>query len=292
MISLNLTVPLAVDFNKAEDYFIFIVNLLVATSSVLVAGSVVLGIICKKSLRDQNRFIFMLNTSISDTLSGVGGYYPVPPDCTSGGAPLSVCFALCDPTPTAFGLIFIYVLYVLSDTYQDGMLRRPVKMEFQYTQYTKILKIMYYYCFAVFIVTSNLFSQTLTFSRVHSFGKLRSLVLCAVLMAGSVVLGIICTKSLRGEPPGPERDSKKESLRLIIVVVVCFLALWTPRFYYIIVVQMTRSRYMFKNNASDPLAMMIRFTSTCTPGLYIWGSPALREAVLKTVWGRVCPPLR
>nr|XP_015221360.1 PREDICTED: uncharacterized protein LOC107079719 [Lepisosteus oculatus] len=75
MISLNLTVPLAVDFNEAEDYFIFIANLLIATSSFLMAGSVMVGIICKNELRAQNRFIFMLNTSISDTLSGVGGYY-------------------------------------------------------------------------------------------------------------------------------------------------------------------------------------------------------------------------
>ncbi|KAJ8286207.1 hypothetical protein GJAV_G00035790 [Gymnothorax javanicus] len=39
------------------------------------SGSVVLGILSTKSLRRQNRFIFMLNTSISDTLTGFSVYY-------------------------------------------------------------------------------------------------------------------------------------------------------------------------------------------------------------------------
>ncbi|KAG7278293.1 hypothetical protein CRUP_036370, partial [Coryphaenoides rupestris] len=75
MLSNTSGVPLSVDFDSPEDFFVFIFHILFATSSVLVAGSVVIAIFSTKGLRAQNRFIFMLNTSISDTLTGLSVYY-------------------------------------------------------------------------------------------------------------------------------------------------------------------------------------------------------------------------
>ncbi len=71
MLTFNLTVPLSVDFTRPEDYLIFLFHILFATGSALLAGSVVIGIMSTRALHSQNRFIFMLNTSISDTLTGV-----------------------------------------------------------------------------------------------------------------------------------------------------------------------------------------------------------------------------
>ncbi|XP_069038439.1 G-protein coupled receptor 15-like [Lepisosteus oculatus] len=287
MISLNLTVPLAVDFNDAADYFIFIANLLIATSAVLVAGSVVLGILCKKSLRAQNRFIFMLNTSICDTLSGVGGYYIGLFDVQEG-------------FPSRNGTYFIVpmLLSVNILTIMSAQVDRFLAVVYPYTysRYittTVVIEVCFFSWFYtyLFLTVQHLVTiEVVAEIRAYSVLAFQVVIVAKVLL--NVKLYLIAKYQIAREPPGPERDSKKESLRLIIVVVVCFLALWTPRFYYVIVVEMTGSRYMFKNNASDPLGLMIRFTSTCTPGLYIWGSPALREAVLKTVWGRVCPPPR
>ncbi|XP_015221343.1 allatostatin-A receptor-like [Lepisosteus oculatus] len=287
MVSLNLTVPLAVDFNEAADYFIFITNLLIATSAVLVAGSVVLGIICKKTLRRQNRFIFMLNTSISDTLSGVGGYYIGLFDVQEGFPSRNGTYYI---VPSLLGVNILTIMFAQLDRFL------AVVYPYTYNHYITRTIVIGVCVFCWFYTYLTLTVQNLltvdAAAKLSAYGTLllQAIIIVKVLM--NVKLYLIAKYQIAREPPGPERDSKKESLRLIIVVVVCFLALWTPDFYYIILVQLTRSSYIFTNNASDPLSMMIRLSATCTPGLYIWGSPALREAVLKTVWGRVCPPLR
>nr|XP_015221346.1 PREDICTED: G-protein coupled receptor 183-like [Lepisosteus oculatus] len=287
MVSLNLTVPLAVDFTKAEDYFIFIVNLLIATSSVLLAGSVVLGIICKKSLRGQNRFIFMLNTSISDTLSGVGGYYIGLFDVQEGFPSRNGTYYIVS------SLLGVNVLTIMS-AQVDRFL--AVVYPYAYNRYitrTAVIGVCVFCWFHTYflITVQNLVTVDVA-AKMSAYGtlSLQAIIIMKVLM--NVKLYLIAKYQIAREPPGPERDSKKESLRLIIVVVVCFLALWTPDFYYIIVLQLTGSRYLFTNCSTDPFSIMIRLTSTCTPGLYIWGSPALREAVLKTAWGRVRPVVR
>ncbi|XP_015221354.1 G-protein coupled receptor 183-like [Lepisosteus oculatus] len=287
MVSLNLTVPLAVDFNDAEDYFIFITNLLIATTSFLVAGSVVLGIMCKKELRAQNRFIFMLNTSISDTLTGLGGYYIGLFDVQEGYPSKNGTYFI---LPSLLGVNILTIMSAQVDRFL------AVVYPYTYNRYVSRTVVIgvcvscWFYTY-FFLLVQNLITIEMA-ARMNAYGILTMQIIIILKVLLNVKLYLIAKYQIAREPPGPQRDSKKESLRLIIVVVVCFLALWTPRFYYIIVVQVTRSRYMFKNNASDPFSMMIRFTATCTPGLYIWGSPALREAVLKTVWGRVCPPLR
>ncbi|XP_069038438.1 G-protein coupled receptor 183-like [Lepisosteus oculatus] len=285
MISLNLTVPLAVDFNDAADYFIFITNLLIATSAVLVAGSVVLGILCKKSLRAQNRFIFMLNTSISDTLSGVGGYYIGLFDVQEGFPSRNGTYFI---VPSLLGVNIMTIFFSQVDRFLAVVYPYTYNRYVSRTVVIEVCFFAWFYTYVVMLTIQNLVAlEAVAGIRAYGVLTLQATIIVKVLM--NVKLYLIAKYQISREPPGPERDSKKESLRLIIVVVVCFLALWTPRFYYIILVEMTGSRYMFTNTASDPLGLMIRFTSTCTPGLYIWGSPALREAVLKTVWGRVCP---
>ncbi|MBN3311670.1 GP183 protein, partial [Atractosteus spatula] len=284
MISLNLTVPLAVDFNEAADYFIFIANLLIATSAVLVAGSVVLGIICKKSLRAQNRFLFMLNTSISDTLSGLGGYYIGLFDVQEGFPSRNGTYFI---VPSLLGVNIMTILFSQVDRFLAVVYPYTYNRFVSRTVVIEVCFFAWFYTYIMLTIQNLVALEVVAEIRAYSVLTLQAIIIAKVLM--NVKLYLIAKYQIAREPPGPERDNKKESLKLIIVVVVCFLALWTPRFYYVIVVEMTGSRYMFTNNASDPLGMVIRLTSTCTPGLYIWGSPALREAVLKTVWGRLCP---
>ncbi|KAJ7993876.1 hypothetical protein DPEC_G00259240 [Dallia pectoralis] len=93
---------------------------------------------------------------------------------------------------------------------------------------------------------------------------------------------------LAREPPSTERDNKKESLRIIVFVVIFFLALWAPSFVNIIVRQLTYGGLKFRNEATNVFAIMARCNAVVTPALYIWGSPALRNAVWRAVWGRVC----
>ncbi|KAJ8414149.1 hypothetical protein AAFF_G00067470 [Aldrovandia affinis] len=52
---------------------------------------------------------------------------------------------------------------------------------------------------------------------------------------------------------------------------------------------MTLHGIRFRNEATNLFAIMARFNALSTPAVYVWGSPALREAVKDTVWRRVCP---
>ncbi|XP_069038434.1 somatostatin receptor type 5-like [Lepisosteus oculatus] len=287
MITLNLTVPLAVEFENAADYFIIITNLIIATSSVLVSVAVVLGILCKKSLRTQNRFIFMLNTSISDTLSGFGSYYIGLFDVQEGYPSRNGTYYI---VSTLLGVNIITILFAQVDRFLAVVYPYAYSRYITRTVVIEVCAFCWFYNY-FFLMIQNLVTVDVA-AKMNAYGilSLQAIILAKVLM--NVKLYLIAKYQIAREPPGPERDSKKESLRLIIVVVVCFLALWTPYFYCTLLIEIIKSGYLFKNNANDPLAMMLRFTSTCTPGLYIWGSPALREAVLKTVLGIICPPLR
>lgn len=78
-------------------------------------------------------------------------------------------------------------------------------------------------------------------------------------------------------------------MRIIIFVVISFLVLWSPAFVNITIKLMTGGGLNFRNEGTNLFAIMARFNALFTPSVYIWGSPALREAAIKTVWGKVCP---
>ncbi|KAK6306777.1 hypothetical protein J4Q44_G00237020 [Coregonus suidteri] len=94
----------------------------------------------------------------------------------------------------------------------------------------------------------------------------------------TIKLYIIARNQLGREAPSTERDNKKESLRIIVFVVICFLTLWAPSFVNIIVRQLTYRGLKFRNEATNLFAILARFNALVTPALYIWGSPALRGA--------------
>ncbi|XP_057687411.1 G-protein coupled receptor 183-like [Corythoichthys intestinalis] len=129
-------------------------------------------------------------------------------------------------------------------------------------------------------------------AQINAFGvmTLQIIVLVKVLM--TIKLYVIARNHLAREPPSAERDNKRESLRIIVFVVICFLALWCPSFVNIIVRQLTRTGIRFRNEATNLFAIMARLNALVTPALYIWGSPALRGAVWRVVWRRVCPRRR
>ncbi|TDH12968.1 hypothetical protein EPR50_G00053010 [Perca flavescens] len=122
---------------------------------------------------------------------------------------------------------------------------------------------------------------------VFSIVIFQLIVLTKVVM--TVKLYVIARFQLSRDPPSADKDSKKESLRIIIFVVISFLVLWCPSFINIIIRFVVGGGLTFRNEATNLFAIMARFNAVCTPSVYIWGSPALREAMVRTVWGRLCP---
>ncbi|KAM4616306.1 uncharacterized protein ACJ7VT_009221 [Polymixia lowei] len=283
----NATIALSVDFDRPEDFFIFIFHILFATSAVLVAGSVVVGIFSTKSLRVQNRFIFMLNTSISDTLTGFSVYYLGLFDVQEGYPSRNGTYYI---LPSFLGVNVLTFLFAQFDRYF------AVCHPFFYNRYiTRSVVIgicAFCWIYTYFTLTVQNMVPISKAAQINASGvmTLQIIVLTKVLM--TIKLYIIARNQLVREAPSTERDNKKESLRIIVFVVICFLTLWYPSFVNIVVMQLTREGLKFRNAATNFFAIMTRFNALVTPALYIWGSPALRVAVWRTVWRRVCPKRR
>ncbi|KAM9743530.1 uncharacterized protein ACNS7B_011013 [Menidia menidia] len=276
-------VPLSVDFTRPEDYFIFIFQILFATTTVLVAGTVVVGISATKALRVQNRFIFMLNTSICDTLVGFSVYYlglfDVQEGYPSRNGTHNVLSSL-------LGVNILTFLFAQFDRYF------AVCHPFVYGRFAtrQLIVCVNVYCWvynAAHLLARNLLPASKSLQLfVISIILFQLIVLTKVVM--TIKLYVIARYQLDRDPPGADRDSKRESLRIVIFVVISFLALWCPSFVNIIVRFVSGGGLAFRNEATNLFAILARFNAVCTPSVYIWGSPALREATVKTVWGRVC----
>nr|XP_061784222.1 C5a anaphylatoxin chemotactic receptor 1-like isoform X1 [Nerophis lumbriciformis] len=285
---LNGTVPLSVNFVTPGDFLIFIFHIVFATSAVPVAGSVVAGISFSRCLRVQNRFIFMLNTSISDTLTGFSVYYLGLFDVQEGYPSRNGTFYI---LPSFLGVNVLTFLFAQFDRYL------AVCHPFFYNRYISRSLVIGVCAFCWIYTYSILTVQNMVpiskAAQINAFGvmTLQIIVLIKVLM--TVKLYVIARNHLAREPPSAERDNKKESLRIIVFVVICFLALWCPSFVNIIVRQLSRTHGLrFRNEATNLFAILARLNALVTPALYIWGSPALRGAVWKVVWRRVCPRRR
>ncbi|XP_054587616.1 olfactory receptor 4L1-like [Nothobranchius furzeri] len=276
-------VPLCVDFSSPEDYFLFIFHVLAGLGTVLLAGSVVCGISHTRALRRQHRFIFMLNTSISDTCTGCGSFY-------------QFLFDVREDFPSKNGTYYIIPSFLGVNI-----------MTFLFAQFDRYFAICHPFFYARFISTKvvvcvNVYSWLHVFSQlfiqhmvplskavdIAVFSRISLSFIIFIKMSMTVKLLVVARYQLMREPPGPERDSKRESLLIIIVVVVAFLFFWGPNIVYIIVSSLTGKQMRVKNDASDLTKILSRMNALCTPTLYLWASPSLRASVWKTVWSKIC----
>lgn len=280
----NATVILSVDFNSPEDFLIFTFHIVFATCAVLVAGSVIIGITSTPYLRAQNRFVFMLNTSISDTLTGFSVYYLGLFDVQEGYPSRNGTYYI---LPSFLGVNVLTFLFAQFDRYF------AVCHPFFYSRYItrSVVIVICAFCwiYTYFILTVQNLVPISKAAQINAFGVMTLQVIVLVKVLMTIKLYIIARSHVVREAPSAKRDNKKESLRIIVFVVICFLALWCPSFVNIIVRQLTREGLRFRNEATNVFATMARLNALVTPAVYIWGSPALRRAVWRTVWWMFCP---
>ncbi|KAM8759865.1 uncharacterized protein AB9X84_008134 [Acanthopagrus schlegelii] len=279
--------PLSVNFDSPVDYLIFIFQILFATAAVLIAGPVVISICATRALRLQNRFIFMLNTSVCDTLIGFSVYYVGLFDVQEGYPSRNGTYNM---LPSILGVNIMTFLFAQFDRYF------AVCHPFIYARFItrRVVICLNIYCW-LHVYGQSIILNFLPLSwsiqaYVYSMVSLQIIVITKVVM--TIKLYVVARFQLEKDPPSAERESKKESLKIIIFVVINFLVLWCPSFVNIVLRLVAGGGLIFRNEATNLFAIMARLNAVSTPAVYIWGSPALREATVRTVWGRVCPRCR
>lgn len=275
---------LSVTFDSPVDYLIFIFQILFAMAAVLVAGPVVIAILATRALYMQHRFIFMLNTSICDTLVGLSVFYLGLFDVQEGYPSRNGTYNL---LPSLLGVNILAFLFAQFDRYF------AICHPFIYTRCISrsVIICVNVYCWLQ-VYVQGIVLNFLPLSKsiqvyVFSIVSLQVIIFTKVVM--TIKLFIIVRYQIERDPPSTDKENKKESLRIIIVVVLIFLLLWGPSFVNIALRLLMGQGLTFRNEATNPFAILARFSAVCTSLVYLWGSPGLREATVRTVWARVCP---
>ncbi|KAK7117217.1 hypothetical protein R3I94_022696 [Phoxinus phoxinus] len=264
-----------------ENVLLFLFNVILATTIIFLNVSVFLSIMMNRSLRRENRFMYMLSTSLSDFCSGVSYYYAGVLDVRDYFESPTRTFYI---VPTFLGLSYMAILAAQADRYHA--VSAPFKYSQRMTRNRTLLVILAYWLYAFLIVAVNNLVTLGVARRVTSFGTFVANIFTVVIMIGlNVRLFFIAKFQLEREPASAERDNKRASIYLIIIVAVCFLIAWLPIFLHVIVCNFAGSTcYAFRNEGSDPLRILPRVNAVLTPLLYIRGCSALRSTLLRKVW--------
>ncbi|KAM9393557.1 uncharacterized protein KZ484_004697 [Pholidichthys leucotaenia] len=268
-----------------SNVLLFLFNILLATTIIFLNVSVSLSILLNAALRSENRFMYMLSTCFSDICSGVSFYYV---------GVLDVRDTYDSPTRTFFivhtflGISFMAILAAQADRYHAVV--SPFKYSQRMTRNRSLLVICTYWVYAFIIVAVNNLVPIGVAKQLISIGTFAANIVVVVIMIGlNIRLFVIARFQLEREPPSAERDNKRSSIYLILVVAAFFLGTWLPIFSHIIVCNFFGWEcYTFENDGTDPLRILPRVNAALTPILYIRGCAALRATLLTRVWRPCC----
>ncbi|KAI4905652.1 hypothetical protein NFI96_011333 [Prochilodus magdalenae] len=267
-----------------ENVLFFLFTVLLATAIVFLNASVFSSILLSRLLRAENRCMYMLSTCLSDVCSGVSYYYCGALDVRDSYDSPTRTFYI---APTFLGLSYMAILAAQADRYHA--VASPFSYAQRMTRGRTLAVIAAYWVYAFIIVAVNNLVTVGIAKTVTGIGTFVSNIFTVVIMIGlNVRLFLIAKYQLEREPPSAERETKRASVYLIVVVAVCFLIAWLPIFLHIIVCNFTGTTcYSFRNEGTDPLRILPRLNAALTPVLYIRGCAPLRHTLLTKVW-RAC----
>lgn len=271
--------------NSFGNVLLFLFNILLATAIIFFNVSVFLSIMMNRSLRTENRFMYMLSTCFSDICSGVSYYYCGVLDVRDSYDSPNRTFYI---APTFLGLSYMAILAAQADRYHA--VNSPFKYSQRMTRTRTLLVIVAYWVYAFVIVAVNNLVTIGVAKRVTGIGTFVGNIFTVIIMIGlNIRLFFIAKFQLDREPPSAERENNRASIYLIIVVAIFFLAAWLPIFLHIIICNFVGSTcYSFRNEGTDPLRTLPRINAVLTPLLYIRGCTALKATLFTKVWRAVC----
>ncbi|XP_074527113.1 uncharacterized protein LOC141790871 [Halichoeres trimaculatus] len=267
------------------NVLMFLFNVLLAAAIIFFNASVLLSILMDRSLRSENRYMYMLSTCFSDICSGVSYYYVGVLDVRDVFDSPSRTFYV---VPTFLGLSFMAILAAQADRYHA--VASPFKYSQRMTRNRTLMVIFAYWSYAFLIVAVHNLVKVNTAKRITSTGTFVANIFVLIIMIGfNIKLFIIARFQLARHPQSEERDSKRSSVYLILVVAAFFLATWLPIFGHVTACNFFGFEcYTFKNEGTDPMRILPRLNGCLTPILYIRGCTALRATLLTKVWRPCC----
>lgn len=276
---LSLLVPL----NSFGNVLILLLNILLATAIVCLNASVCVCILLNKALCRENRFMYMLSSCLSDICTGVSYFYVGVIDVTESFASPTRTYHI---VPTFLGLSFMAIIAAQADRYHAVV--SPLKYSKRMTRNRTLGVISAYWIYAFFIVAVSNMVRGDTARKITGFGVFIGSIFAVTIMIGlNIRLFIIAKFQLDKQPPSEEREYKRASVHLILVVAVLFLGTWLPLFFQVLVCNFTVC-FNFKNEGTDPFRILPRINAALTPVMYIRGCTALKEMLLTQVRRGCC----
>ncbi|KAI3372006.1 hypothetical protein L3Q82_006877 [Scortum barcoo] len=278
---LSLVLPLT----SFGNVLMFLFNISLAATIIFLNVSVSLSILMSRALRSENRFMYMLSTCFSDICTGVSYYYVGVLDVRDSFESPTRTFYI---VPTFLGLSYMAILAAQADRYH--VVVSPFTYSQCMTRNRTLLVIFTYWVYAFFIVAVHNLVPVGVARTITSLGTFAGNIFTVIIMIGlNIRLFIIARFQLERDPPSEERDSKRSSVYLILVVAASFLVTWLPIFCHITACSfMGVTCYTFKNEGTDPLRILPRVNASITPILYIRGCTAIRATLLNKVWRPCC----
>ncbi|KAE8291855.1 hypothetical protein D5F01_LYC09216 [Larimichthys crocea] len=267
------------------NVLMFLFSIFLAAAIIFLNLSVFLSILLNKALRSENRFMYMLSTCFSDICTGVSYYYVGVLDVRDHfESPMRTFYIV----PTFLGLSYMAIIAAQADRYHAVL--SPFKYHQHMTRNRTLLVIVIYWVYAFFMVGVHNLVTLGVAKKITSIGTFVGNITTVIIMIGlNIKLFMIARFQLEREPPSEERDNKRASVYLILVVAAFFLATWLPIFSHITACNFIGTTcYTFKNEGTDPIRILPRINASLTPILYIRGCTALRATLLTKVWRPCC----
>ncbi|XP_018551299.1 beta-2 adrenergic receptor-like [Lates calcarifer] len=278
---LSLVLPLT----SFGNVLVVLFSIFLPATIIFLNVSVSVSILVNGALRSENRFMYMLSTCFSDICSGVSYYYVGVLDVRDSFDSPTRTFHI---VPTFLGLSYMAILAAQADRYHAVV--SPLKYSYHMTRNRTLMVIVAYWVYAFLIVAAHNLVTVGVAKQITSIGSFIGNIFTVIIMIGlNIRLFIIARFQLEREPPSEERENKRSSVYLILVVAVFFLGTWLPIFCHIIACNFLGSTcYTFKNEGTDPIRILPRLNAALTPILYIRGCSPLRATLLSKVWRPCC----
>lgn len=279
------TVAPVLPLTSFGNVLMFLFNILLATSMIFLNMSVLLSILMNRSLRSESRCMYMLSTCFSDICSGVSYYYVGVLDVRDTFSSPSRTYFI---VPTFLGLSYMAILAAQADRYHAVV--SPFRYSQRITRNRTLMVIFAYWFYAFAIVAAHNLVKVGVARSLTSIGTFVANIVTVIIMIGlNIKLFIIARFHLERDPQSEERDKKRSSVYLILVVAAFFLATWLPIFCHVTACNLIGTQCEnFKNEGTDPMRILPRLNACLTPVLYIRGCSTLRATLLTKVWKARC----